>query len=502
MMKRNGWKFMFAMMALLLFITACSSTPSSDPPPSGSANSTASPAAELKPVELVWYIPSPSVPADLKTVEEEVNKIIKSKINATVKMIVVAFGDYTQKMNTVVASGEKADIMWTSNWNFDYVQNQSKGAFLPLDEWIDKLAPDVKKSMPQFIWDATKIGGKIYGVPNYQTVINKEGFIIQKRFVDKYKLDLTTLKKLSDLEPMLKQVKEGEKAEFVYAMNRAGNFGNMSRTFNLEPIVNGIAYISLDNPDKVVNVTTTPGYREYVAIVRDWYLKGYINQDAATLKAITDIQKAGKAIFGFHNVLKPGGEAESKVQMGGNDVVYIPTTEAYAGTNTIITTMQAINAKSPNADRAMMLINLVNTDKTLFNLLTYGVEGKHYTKNTDNTVKLIPNSGYAMSDWALGNVFNGHTLEGKDPKIAEETKKSNETAKPSPIMGFKFQAGPVSSEIANVTSVNDEYGPGFNTGTIDAKDKMEEYQAKLKAAGIDKIIAEVQKQLDEWKKTK
>lgn len=458
--------------------------------------------ADLKPVELIWYLPESAIPADLKTVEEEVNKITRAKINATVKLNVVAFGDYTQKMNTVVASGEKADLIWTSNWNFDYVQNQSKGAFLALDDLIDKYAPDVKKSMPQFVWDATKIAGKIYGVPNYQTVTNTEGFIVLKEIADKYKLDLSKLKKLNDIEPMLAQVKAGEKADFVYPLYRLGNFGNMARMYNLEPIIANIAFINLKDPNKVLSVFDTPEYMDYINTVRGWYLKGYINQDAATLKALTDLQKSGKVLFGYHNALKPGGEAETKVQMGGRDVIYGKTTETYAGTNTIITTMQAINAKSANPERAMMLVNLVNTDETLYNLMKLGVEGKHYTKNADGSAKIIKDGGYAMADWTIGNVFKGLILEGKDPKVAEATRKENEGAKPSPIMGFKFQPGAVSAEISNVTALIDEYGPGFNTGTVEAKDKMTEYKDKLKKAGIDKIIAEVQKQLDEWKKTK
>ncbi|CAI6083114.1 ABC transporter substrate-binding protein [Cohnella rhizoplanae] len=513
--KRNGLKLTAAAAGIAVLLSACggnngnnnaSPSAASSAPSSGSAGATASsPAsgsasasADLKPVELVWYLSESSVPADLPAVQDAVNKIAKEKINATVKLMVVGSGDYNQKMNTVIASGEKLDLMWTANWNFDYVQNQSKGAFLPLDDLLNQYAPDVVKSMPDYVWDATKIDGKIYAVPNYQTVINKEGFVIQKEYIDKYKLDTSTLKKFSDLGKLMETVKKGENAEYVYAMNRDGNFGNLARTYNLE-VISGIAYINLNDPAKVVNIYETPELRDYYDTVRDWYQKGYINQDAATLKSKTDMQKAGKAIFGYDNVLKPGGEIEAKVKNGGKDMVYVPLTDAYTGTNTIITTMQAISANSENPERAMMFLNLVNTDKDLFNLLAFGIEGKHYTKNADGSIKLIPDSGYAMADWSLGNVFNGYTIEGKDPNVAELTKKSNEEAKPSPIMGFKFKTDPVSAEIANVNAVSSEYAPGLNTGTIAPDDNLAEFQAKLKEAGADKIIAEVQKQLDEWR---
>lgn len=455
-------------------------------------------AEELPKVELVWYYPQPAVPSDIKSVEAKVNELIQPKINATVKLMPLAFGDYTQKMNTVIASGEKADIVWTSNWNFNYVQNQSKGAFIPLDELIDNYAPDVKASMPDFVWEATRIDGQIYGVPNYQTVTNREGFVLQKEFYELYKPE-GEMKQLADLAPFLEQVKSNHPDLIPFAVGRQGMFSYMNRTYGLESVLANIAVIKLDNPDVIVNMYETEEYRQYLDTMRDFYVKGYINEDAATLKSIGDYQKAGQAVGGFHNVLKPGGEAEAKASQGGKDMQYVFTTDAYVGTNTIITTMQAIPVHAQNPERAMMLINLVNTDQELYNLLAFGVEGTHYNKDAGGSVTIVPESTYTAADWVFGNVFNGYTLAGKDPDVAKQTKELNESATPSPIIGFKFVTEDVSAEIANVTTVIDEYSPGLNTGTVAADDILAEFQNKLKQAGIDRVIEEAQRQLDEWK---
>lgn len=460
---------------------------------------------ELKPVELIWYFPLAAIPADLQSVQDEVNKITQEKINATVKLNAQAFGDYTQKMNTVAASGEKADIIWTSNWNFDYVQNQAKGAFLPLDELIEKYALDVKKSIPNFVWDSLKIGGEIYAVPNYQTVTNKEGFFIQKQFAEKYGLDVNSIKKLEDIEPFLEQIKNNEKGITPFVVDRRGKLINSPRQFNLEPIGNlntNVIGIELGNPDKIINVYESENYKKYLDLIRSWYTKGYINEDAAILKNVNDLYKTGVVAADFHNALKPGGEAEKKTASGGQEIIAVPLTEPYITSGTTIATNQAISRTSSNPERAMMLINLLNTDKTLYNLLAYGIEGKHYTKVSDNVVKVNEDSSYKAADWVFGNVFNGYLLEGKDPGVPEETRKENESAIASPINGFKFDSAPVAAEIANLTSVIDQYGPGLNTGTVGPEEKLAEFVDKLKKAGADKVVAEAQKQLDEWKKTK
>ena len=176
--------------------------------------------------------------------------------------------------------------------------------------------------------------------------------------------------------------------------------------------------------------------------------------------------------------------------------------DLYASTGTITTTMQAISKTSKNPERAMMFINLINTDKDLYNLLVNGIKDKHYTLGADNVATPTADSGYSVPGWVFGNTFNALLTPGKTTAILDQVKKDNETAKPSPIMGFSFNVQPVSAEIASVTAVIGEYGPGLDTGTIEPNTKLAEFQAKLKDAGADKIVAEIQKQLDAWKSSK
>jgi putative aldouronate transport system substrate-binding protein len=49
--------------------------------------------------------------------------------------------------------------------------------------------------------------------------------------------------------------------------------------------------------------------------------------------------------------------------------------------------------------------------------------------------------------------------------------------------------------------VKDQYKVGLETGTLDPDKYLPEFISKLKASGIEKIIAEKHKQLDEWAKS-
>jgi putative aldouronate transport system substrate-binding protein len=59
---------------------------------------------------------------------------------------------------------------------------------------------------------------------------------------------------------------------------------------------------------------------------------------------------------------------------------------------------------------------------------------------------------------------------------------------------------PVKTELAAATNVINQYKVGLESGTLDPA-LTAEFNAKLKTAGLDKIIAEKQKQIDAWAKT-
>ena len=72
----------------------------------------------------------------------------------------------------------------------------------------------------------------------------------------------------------------------------------------------------------------------------------------------------------------------------------------------------------------------------------------------------------------------------------------------APSFGFDFDIEPVSTEVAGFGNVMDEFGKSLFTGSVDPEEYLPKLQEKLEATGIDKVIAEMQKQIDEWKAKK
>lgn len=484
------------LVTAMILVTACTGAKqepaSSSPAPT--AGETASPggAAEseapaLEPVELVWYMAVGKQEPDLNLVQDEVNKYLQEKINATVKLIPVAFGDYEAKMNTVVAAGEDFDIMW-NGFVFPYEKNARKGAFLAIDELLDQYAPNLKQNTPPVVWDALKIDGQTYAIPNMQTLSTQYGVVVQKRFADKYNLDPASIKKMEDLEPFLEQIKNNEPDIIPY-----GNFGNQYYPIDNDyyNVPGGLGFL-IKRSDGSLQQFANAELNGTLA--SKWYKMGYIYKDASTAKQ-ADFHNKGLTAVEGDTTIKPGIEQEIKMNNGGFDVIAIPTgplvTQGFSPD-----TLQAISRTSKNPERAMMLLELVNTDKYLYNLLCNGIEGKHYVKD-GNIIRMVQNSGYSPGvDWAIGSVYNSYLKEGQPEDIWEATRKRDFEAELNPYGAFKFNSEPVKTEIANVSAIADEYRMGIATGTLDFATTWPKVVERYKKAGSDKIFDEVQAQLN------
>jgi len=78
-------------------------------------------------------------------VQEKANEYLKEKINATIDMKFIDYGDYTQKMGVIINSGEPYDLAFTCSWANPYLENARKGAFLEIDEFQEMLGKMLRK---------------------------------------------------------------------------------------------------------------------------------------------------------------------------------------------------------------------------------------------------------------------------------------------------------------------------------------------------------------------
>ncbi|REE67653.1 putative aldouronate transport system substrate-binding protein [Paenibacillus taihuensis] len=474
----------------------------------------------LDPYEVVMVYPDPNQ-SDIGTVQSAMNDYLKTTypdMNMTVKLNPIDWSAYSDKLNLMMSSGEKFDLLWTANWmNFETQVN--KGALLPLDDLLNEDGPDIK-SVEGDLLEGARRKGKIYGVHVHQELGNPQGVAFSKELIDKYHIDLSPLKsgEFKDLSPILQQIKDNEPG-VTPAVGPAFPLGAYFGSGSMENIIGPVGIDQRDtNPDnqfKVVDAYETPRYMELAKLTNEWYKAGFINKDATTPGI--DIWKKFQAKTAFAaigtdleivkdmKIGEPSLMANKSTQLG-MDIIQVPLNIDRLHTSKLAATMQAISQTSKDPARAMMLLNLFYKDKNLLTLMNYGVEGTHYVLNNGQidlpAGKTKDNVGFFHDNqWQLGNQMLNYTRVGEDPNKYFNYEQFNEMVKsqPSPLIGFVFDSEPVKNELIAVSKVQSTFDPGFQSGQLDPEKDLPKMIDKLKSAGLDKIIAEAQKQVDAWR---
>ncbi|NBD24516.1 ABC transporter substrate-binding protein [Paenibacillus glycinis] len=463
-------------------------------------------ASKLEPYTIKWFVPGAAAQKDQALVNEEVSKYLKDKINASLDLEVIDWGSWDDKMNLKFASSEPFDILYTANWN-GFTTKIAQGNIIDMTDLIDKYAPDAKSIIEPALLEGSKIDGKSYGLPINKEMASQYGVMLRKDLVDKYSIDITAIKTLEDLVPYFDMIKEKEPGVTPFYLNKDISLLNVYTKNNFDYFDEFAGSLAKGQTDfKLIDAYETPELKAGYDLIHSWYLKGYVNKDAATLQDLSGGLKAGKA-FAYPEQLKPGKDAEVSTATG-QQWVQVELTPPVVSTGDAQGSMDSISRTSKDPARALMFLNLLYTDKYLVNLIAFGIEGKHYVKVDDNTMDFPPGvtaqtSGYNLNQaWLFGNQFNDYLWKNEDPQKWEKFKTFNAAAQNSPLLGFTFDPSNVKTEVAAITNATKEFGPGLRTGTVDPNVYLPKFIDKLKAIGIDKVIAEEQKQLDAWRASK
>lgn len=476
--------------------------------------------AAPKPVKLKWVMVGPAKQADADKVYEEFNKRLQEKLpNTTVTIQTLENAEINEKWNLMISSGEPIDLAWTG-YKFDYSSEIQKGAYLPLDELLNKYGQDLKKEIPDWAFAKSKgSDGKLYSVPNYQQM-NAMRYCIftPKELADKY-LDM---KKLSEYAQAQKTMDAGtydlfeDYLEKLKADNKlqkglgVGSFVWMADK-GMEAVNGDFKFRIEDKSVKIFNAFESPEYKMMYDKMADWFKKGYIRQDALSVQNIKQDEgrKDGYVIWthGYYN-----NSSETSSKMNGFPIEAVPIAKDYYIGYGLSSSNTAIARTSQNPERAMQLIDLMNTKKgaDLYNFLVWGFEGQHYKKVSDSRIETGYGSQaknenkYGLWKWAVGNAFNAYETEGDmagwNDYIVKEV---HGKAITSPLMGFKPDVSNISNELAQIAAVVKEYRTALEYGVLpDHEAKYKEFIDKMKKAGSEKIIAELQKQVDEFLKNK
>jgi putative aldouronate transport system substrate-binding protein len=453
----------------------------------------------------------------LEKVAEKWNAILKEKVNAHLELQWVEWADWRTKYNLLLASGEQLDLITTATDWLDAWPNAERGAFMDMTDLLPEYAPKTWAQVPPEHWEECKYDGKIVLIPedNYTQWIN-HGLFYRGDWAKEFGIELPIM----DWETMGKYfqgVKDNKEDVVPWdaqgSISLAGHwFVSHTPVLALEMVPTGYIPVfwaeSYDEKYTAVSPIFDDTFIEFAKTMKEWGDAGYWREDVLNYKGDTrELLRAGLSGSDQHHTqtfrtlrvemddLQPGSELGMFV-FGEQNANLISMSITHGAT--------AIGAHSKNPERALMVYDLIRNDEELYRLVNYGIEGVQYI--IEDGVMKRPEGYDRARDQFYSDYWGGRMDEFELPmdmvwpRIGEYYERYDKIKKPYPYGRFVFERAPIEAELAAISDVTAQLGPAICFGKAgDPVQAVEDFRMRVKLAGYDTVMAELQKQLDEYK---
>lgn len=462
-------------------------------------------------VDLVWYLVGPPA-ADTEQVVSEWNKMLEKDLNTTVKLNFTDWTDWQTKYNLLLTSGEKIDMIFASTWA-DFYKYAKQGAFMDLTEMIPKDMPISWSKVSKQDWEDASLDGKILAVPGNFTEYNVNGFVYREDWRKKY--NLPEIKDMDTLEAYMAGIKQN--LPEVTPLNGA-SYNGINRLFYdsndfqaIGGVDTAIVSKSYDAPRDVIAYAFTPEFADYAKRMKKWADAGYWTKDVLSSKVDEGVSvQTGVGALSWRNPNQAGELInDTKVKNPEIEIGYFPFPLIHGRVqpNLSINNGMAVPKSAAHPDRALMVLDKLRNDPKYYDLMTYGVEGKNYSVAEDGKHVYLPAKGqdpkkvsaYGIASWGWRIDENVKPVQGGWDGWDKLMEQFKSMSVPNIFQPIFMDYEPVKSELAAVNQVRSQYEPPIIMGVVpDVDAAIKEYQSKLKAAGVDKLLAYVKEQVDAY----
>lgn len=436
-------------------------------------------------------------PANYDKLIANANKILEEKVGAHLKMEFISWGDWDQKMSTIISSGEPYDISYAQN----YVSNAQKGAYTDLTELAPKLAKAAYDDLPESYIKGNLVNGKLYSFPVNGNVYAQQMLTFNKDLMDKYGIDISKVgNSYASATEVLKEFHEKDPNTAAFAVGKdfraSGNYDYvMGKNYPFA------VKIGAEGAPKIINQYEDEELIGNLKTLHEWFKAGYIIPDASTYSQPFNLNE--DTWFMREETQGPMDYGDNALSnAAGRELVSKPLTKPLKSTSQAQMCSYVIGNTSKNKDLAMKVLGEINSNPELLNGLVYGVPGEQWEKVDGDRAKLLdgykPDTHFAA--WNTGNNAIIYPTENVTDEMIKQRDENIAKAVESPILGFNFQTDSVKTELTNIANVMSRYASSINTGTLDPDEVLPKLYKDLKEAGYEKVQKEMQKQLDAFVK--
>lgn len=481
--------------------------------------------ADLDPVTLrIWFHGSTVSPDASAKVMESVNAYLQDKINVTLEPIWGTWGDFDTATVTALAGGDDVDIYFTCNWSANEYNSYARdGYWVKLDDLLPTYGADLLTTIPDGIWECARTNGYdgmgVYAVPALKDTATQNCWDLNGTLLAELGYDVDAFVESASMNPDFYYSDEFEEALQKAKDYKGGDFyplvgepvvferigtgtAIVTGDLNNAPVLSyyyDVEHPSKDIGSKIVCKYATPEFKKFAE--RTYYLsqKGFISPQTQNVDTANNYREAC-ALTGDYLISSQSYAFGCELDYSrarGIDVRMIPTDAPYMDATSGQGAMMAISATSKNPERALMFLNLLNTDPELMTMLNYGVEGYTYNKNADGTITFIDEVRATYSPWTngMGNVRQLPPTAEQGADFWDRFSAYYDSAEVLPYGSFILDTSELSNEATALANVYGQYGFQLMGGATNPDTVLPEFLTKLEEAGIQKLLDAANEQL-------
>ncbi len=494
-------------LVMLLSMAACSNgekTP--DAPKNDTPAAVENTPSNGEPYAVQLLLPTmQAIPAeeDVQAVEDAINNYMRDTLGITDYKLDLALSslfDYTTTINMQLAGGQKMDLLYTGPLNTAV----SNGYLVDLTPYLEKELAGAVGVLPEGWLNCGAVDGTVYAIPCYKGQVLSWKYIYDKAMVDGV-YDMSKVKSLEDLDEMLAAVKKAHPEEHMMVFN---NQLHTLYSFQDHTSLVGTYFATVGDSTELVNYFETEAFKKGCEKAYEWSQLGYSDPEGSTNTLSHDaVVMSGTSkgvIMGHAYSIDTVEQMFTMNNSYGAEFGAVEIETSDMSTNTLV---YGIAYTSENPAAAASMMNLIWTDEFIASTLIYGVEGISWEWNEDHTsiqypegmgIDSVPYSAlYACG--AFGNQFLLYGFDGNTSEADKSfMKELIDNSWYPPLFGFTPDSTKVSTQVAAISNVYDQYFKVLTYGDVDPNEFLPQFLSALEAAGINDVMAEYQAQADAW----
>ena len=456
--------------------------------------------------KLKWVMAGPGKQVDAEKVWEQFNAKLKEKgVNAEVDFEIIPLSEYKQKFTLMLSSREQIDI--ANMYGLDFSTEISNGTFAPITKLLQDYGKETVEILPDWIFDYMTVDGEVYGIPTYQMLSVPSGWNIPAEY-EKY-MDMEKMRAACDKTVYANDEIYDCIEEYLTKLKADGKLGlglgSGLPYYGYETINSNFGYWR-DNDKIIVEYIPTSDHLKHVAEKNiEFYQKGLkIRNETAEAEPKSFYGRKDGYVF-FEENWDPDSEVKLKIKYDAELVsepyrtdYFIPMTSSASGTG--------ILSMCKYKEEAMQVLNLVNSDEEMYNLLTFGIEGTHYTKTGEKTMETPTgiqgtiNDAYGLYKWITGNTELAYLMQTESEDYTKWVfDEVNQSENRSKLIGFIPDVKSIQLQLSQINALFSEYNGSWKYDSIDSlNERWDEWKKQLEVAGVEDVKNELQRQVDEF----